>query len=168
LDPSREGCNFLGWFIGETEVTSIDLGSFASLVLTAKWEITAPFITIHYVDESLVDVTLLDLVSESLTLPVVELAGYEFLGWSLDTTTVAYLGDAVVTYADLQASAVEGVVTLTPLFEQIFNYNISYDANGATGTMDDQVMVTGKAGVLTALGFSATDSHSWVGSTTEL
>ncbi|GEM_PF-1609793 len=162
LDPSREGCNFLGWFIGETEVTSIDLGSFASLVLTAKWEITAPFITIHYVDESLVDVTLLDLVSESLTLPVVELAGYEFLGWSLDTTTVAYLGDAVVTYADLQASAVEGVVTLTPLFEQIFNYNISYDANGATGTMDDQVMVTGKAGVLTALGFSA-DGFTFMG-----
>lgn len=155
LDPTREGCNFLGWFVGEDEVTTIELGSYGDLVLTAKWEITAAYITVHYADENLIDVTLLDLVSASLTLPVVEQLGFEFLGWSLDGTTVAYLGEAVVTYTDLNPSAVEGVVTLTPLFEQIFNYTISYDANGATGTMDDQIMVTGKAGVLNANSFTA-------------
>jgi hypothetical protein len=145
LPATRPGCAFLGWFVGDTLVETIDLGSFGDQTLTAKWEITAPYLTVHFADTSLPDQTLIDIPGSSLTLAVVEKAGFEFLGWSLDGTTVLFNGNQVLAYADLTAHVVEGVVTLVPVFEQIFNYTITFNANGGVGTMAEQTLVVGDA-----------------------
>lgn len=163
LDATREGCTFLGWYNeNELLVTEISLNSTGKLVLTAHWQITVPYVTIHFVDETLVDATVLDLVGASITLPALTQDGYRFLGWSLDGTTVAYNAEEVLAYADLSAIAVEGVVTLTPIFEQIFNYTVAYDGNGANGTMDSVVVETGVDIYVAANGFSA-DGYTFMG-----
>lgn len=163
LDPSRIGCTFDGWFNdSDVQVTSVELGSTGDLVLTAKYTISVAYLTIHYVDETLSDVTLIDYAGVTLTLPEMTKEGFEFLGWSLDGTTIAYAGGQEFAYADLSSVAVEGVVTLTPLFQQIFNYNIAFDGNGATGTMDSIVAISGHDYTIPKNGFTA-EGYTFMG-----
>ena len=40
--PTREGYNFLGWYIGEQNVTSISTSQKGDVILTAQWEVKLP------------------------------------------------------------------------------------------------------------------------------
>lgn len=164
LEPAtRNGCTFLGWVDdSENTVTQIELNSVGNKTLYASWQIDVAYVTLQFATLDWPAQTVLDYAGESFTLIAPEKPGFEFLGWSLDGTTVAFTADQVVTYADMNAYAVEGVVTLTPLFQEIFNYTVQFDANGALGTMDDQIFQTGKAQTLTANAFTA-DSYQFMG-----
>ncbi len=141
---TRPGCAFLGWYDTlNVKIESIPTGTTGEIVLHAVWEITVPYVTVVFASTDLPAQTLLDLEAATLVLATLEQAGFEFLGWSLDGTTVAFGGGTSLVYADLSASAVLGVVTLTPLFEEIFTYTVSFAANGGTGAMDALTYVVG-------------------------
>jgi len=155
LPATREGATFLGWHNGTAIVTGIPSGSYGNKTLTAQWQITVDYVTVVYALTELPNRTLLDITSDILTLPTLEKAGFVFKGWSYGLVSVDLLGGAELAYAAASLQAVSGILTLTPIFEQIFTYTISFSANGALGTMDTQTAVIGTTFALPANTFTA-------------
>ena len=153
---TRPGCAFVGWYdVLDVKIESIPTGSTGEFALHAVWEITVPYLTVVFASTDLPAQTLLELAGATIVLATLEQAGYEFLGWSLDGTNVAFGGGTSLVYVDLAASAVLGVVTLTPLFEEIFTYTVSFNPNGATGMMETLTYRVDSSYALPNIGFYA-------------
>ncbi len=128
--PTREGFEFVGWYVGETKVESISAEQTGAVELTAKWE-EIVYSNISYVLNEGVNAE--DAPTqyregvglESLPVPTRE--GYNFLGW--------YVGENKVESISAEQT---GAVELTAKWEEIIvatEYSISYDlAEGAWPT----------------------------------
>lgn len=82
LPLEKTGYRFLGWFVGNTEYTTIAQGTVGNLTLTAKWEKIAYTITYENVKDAVNDnIGTYDVESDTITLKPLNLAGYRFLGW---------------------------------------------------------------------------------------
>ena len=80
--PSKEGYNFLGWYVGETKVETVT----GDLEVTAKWEeiYVAPTkynLTLYLNSGVLENIPTEYEVATGLVLPVPTREGFEFLGW---------------------------------------------------------------------------------------
>ena len=108
--PVREGHEFLGWFLGDDEVTSATVfGGTGDVTLVARWEPMSFSAALDAnggaVDPSSVEVTYGEAYGE---LPVPVREGHEFLGW--------FLGDDEVTSATVFGGT--GDVTLVARWEK--------------------------------------------------
>ena len=86
--PTKEGCEFLGWFDGETKVETIPVGSFGNRSLVAQWYDPEAKLPIDYQlnGGKLADTDPLTFVAKEglAALPTPINPGYEFLGWFTD------------------------------------------------------------------------------------
>ncbi len=83
--PTKEGYNFLGWYVGEEKIEQIGVDAKEDLTLTAKWEKIIVKHTITYIldggiNESNAPVEYVEGVGLE-TLPTPTKEGYNFLGW---------------------------------------------------------------------------------------
>jgi uncharacterized repeat protein (TIGR02543 family) len=136
--PTKEGYEFLGWYVGETKVEKVN----GELVLTAKWQeiVVAPTkynLTLNLNSGVLENIPTEYEVATGLVLPVPTREGFEFLGW-FDNAELT--GEAVTEIAagsegnkEFYAKWAEKVVE--PPLEGEFE--ITYELNGGHWAQND-------------------------------
>lgn len=123
-DPTKEGYKFLGWYLNDVLVTTINKEQKGDVELVAKWEYIKKSYNITYVldggtNSELNPSTYLE--GETVTLHEATKEGYDFLGW--------YLNDVLVTTID---STQKGDIELTAKFKEKENIELTYELNGGT------------------------------------
>lgn len=123
-DPTKEGYKFLGWYLNDVLVTTINKEQKGDVELVAKWEYIKKSYNITYVldggtNSELNPPTYLE--GETVTLHEATKEGYDFLGW--------YLNDVLVTTID---STQKGDIELTAKFKEKENIELTYELNGGT------------------------------------
>lgn len=123
-DPTKEGYKFLGWYLNDVLVTTINKEQKGDVELVAKWEYIKKTYNITYVldggtNSELNPSTYLE--GETVTLHEATKEGYDFLGW--------YLNDVLVTTID---STQKGDIELTAKFKEKENIELTYELNGGT------------------------------------
>ncbi|MCM1513895.1 MAG: InlB B-repeat-containing protein [Anaeroplasma bactoclasticum] len=119
-NPEKVGYTFVGWYMGDTQVEEIALGTTGDITLTAKWELVE--FNVNYElngGTNGANPTIYDV--EKLPITLVnpeERVGYTFVGW--------YMGD---TQVEEIALGTTGDITLTAKWELI-SYQIEYNLNG--------------------------------------
>ncbi len=85
VNATREGYEFLGWFVGDKQVTKVELGTAENVTVVAKWKEVTTEHTISYdVDGGVLPegaVTKFEEGKGLETLPTPTKQGYKFLGW---------------------------------------------------------------------------------------
>lgn len=123
-DPTKGGYKFLGWYLNDVLVTTINKEQKGDVELVAKWEYIKKSYNITYVldggtNSELNPSTYLE--GETVTLHEAKKEGYDFLGW--------YLNDVLVTTID---STQKGDIELTAKFKEKENIELTYELNGGT------------------------------------
>lgn len=123
-DPTKEGYKFLGWYLNDVLVTTINKEQKGDVELVAKWEYIKKSYNITYVldggtNSELNPPTYLE--GETVTLHEATKEGYDFLGW--------YLNDVLVTTID---STQKGDIELNAKFKEKENIELTYELNGGT------------------------------------
>lgn len=123
-DPTKEGYKFLGWYLNDVLVTTINKEEKGDVELVAKWEYIKKSYNITYVldggtNSELNPPTYLE--GETVTLHEATKEGYDFLGW--------YLNDVLVTTID---STQKGDIELNAKFKEKENIELTYELNGGT------------------------------------
>ena len=82
VNPTKEGSNFLGWYLNDVLVTEIPVGTTGDITLVAKWETYLPitYVLNGGILSSDAPTTFIQGVGAVLPIPTKE--NYEFLGWS--------------------------------------------------------------------------------------
>jgi len=120
-DPTREGYNFLGWYIGNEKVDFATKVFTADTTVTAKWEKIEYTVSFDAAEGTLTGADELDTVNGKVVAPTAPTRdGYNFLGW--------YIGNEKVDFATKVFTA---DTTVTAKWEKI-EYTVSFDAAGGT------------------------------------
>ena len=112
---SAEGYAFEGWYLGDEKITSINIGSYGSKTLTARWSLLTYSITyVNTKDAIHSNIGTYTINTETFPLHEISAEGYTFAGWTLNGSAITEIqtgtsGDLVIT------------ANWTPLI-----YNISY------------------------------------------
>ena len=127
--PTKDYCNFLGWFIDEeltTPLTSVDPLAYAGITVYASWEHIE--VTFNYDANGGTVSKENDVINlgDSYVLPTPVFAGYKFEGW--------YFGDELISINGTWINADALVVDLVAKWT-VITYNISYDLDG--GEIDE-------------------------------
>ena len=129
VNPTKEGYTFLGWYLNNTKVTEIPVGTTGNINLVAKWEKVLAKYTINYdVDGGILpnDAVLEFNENEKVTLSVPTKEGYNFLGW--------YEGEKLV------SEVTNKNYNLVAKWEKVLaKYTISYDVDG--GILSDDAIL---------------------------
>ena len=134
--PVKAGCEFLGWFNGETKVEKISKGSTGNVSLVAKWYDPNAVLKVNAVlnggklpEGAVVEFVAKDGLAE---LPVPTQLGYTFLGWYSDEectkevkSVEAGLNEAPTVYASWSLNT----------------YKITYVTNGGEFQKDSQTTI---------------------------
>ena len=118
--PNYIGYTFLGWYYGDTQVTSGDAlpTTVGTVTLTARWEKSGVVVSFDSAGGSSVDnISITNGIYPTLTTPT--RAGYRFDGW--------YYNGNLVTEGVALSTSDDHVLTA-----QWTAYKITYDANGGT------------------------------------
>ena len=119
--PSKDGCKFDGWYIGDKRIEKIEKGSHGDVTILAKWR--GATYAVQYVCDGNHDNPTELAVDEEYTLKDAEKTGYSFEGWHSDESlqtrvyTVISSGETVTLYAKF-----------APV-----TYTITYDYSGGEG-----------------------------------
>lgn len=132
--PTRKGYDFAGWYEGNQKIESIPTGQTGDRTLTAQW--TPKIYQITFEDESLPSQTYT--IESRLTLPLStkKRTGYHFVGWEVKEVLSQVLTPTVIT--EIQPGRTGNL--LLKANWRANSYVIHYDANGGTGTMNQQVL----------------------------
>ena len=92
--PTKDGYKFLGWYLGDEQITSIDPTTNQDITIVAKWEeiyVPKVFTITFELDEGYftedIDTTYVENIGlDSLPTPIKD--GYDFSGWYLDNELV--------------------------------------------------------------------------------
>lgn len=175
---TRTGYTFTGWntkddgtgtaYAGGATVSKLTAANGGAVTLYALWTANTYTVTLHGnftgAGDNTVDTFTYDAAPKALTANSFTRAGYAFTGWN----TVAN-GNGT-TYGDRQQ-----IYNLTAEKDKNTDLyavwvanatSLSFDANGGTGSMADQIIVTGAAGVLSANKFLKT-GYTFTGWNTE-
>lgn len=132
--PSKAGCEFLGWFDGETKVEVIPVGSVGNRTLVAQWYDPEAKLPINYQlnGGSLADTDPKDFVAKEglATLPTPVNPGYNFLGWFKDEACTEAI-------TSIEAGRNTGV-TIYASWEML-TFKIEYDMDGGIFLNDEIV-----------------------------
>ncbi len=113
---SRTGYSFVGWFNGETEVTSIPAGTIGDITLTAKWEKHDFTISYHKMGNATHENPgSYDMTDEAIVLADASREGYTFCGWYMDGVRVTEI-----------PAGTSGNLNIEAAWELV-NYTITYD-----------------------------------------
>ena len=119
--PSKDGCKFDGWYIGDKRIEKIEKGSHGDVTIVAKWR--GATYAVQYVCDGNHDNPTELAVDEEYTLKDAEKTGYSFEGWHSDESlqtrvyTVISSGETVTLYAKF-----------APV-----TYTLTYDYSGGEG-----------------------------------
>ena len=119
--PSKDGCKFDGWYIGDKRIEKIEKGSHGDMTIFAKWR--GATYAVQYVCDGNHDNPTELAVDEEYILKDAEKTGYSFEGWHSDESlqtrvyTVISSGETVTLYAKF-----------APV-----TYTLTYDYSGGEG-----------------------------------
>ena len=119
--PSKDGCKFDGWYIGDKRIEKIEKGSHGDVTIFAKWR--GATYAVQYVCDGNHDNPTELAVDEEYILKDAEKTGYSFEGWHSDESlqtrvyTVISSGETVTLYAKF-----------APV-----TYTLTYDYSGGEG-----------------------------------
>ena len=137
-DPTKDGYEFVGWYVGETEFKFEETNITDNITITAKWVIKTYTVSFNSNDGSTVDNITVN-HGEKVTAPEAPTKyGYAFAGW--------YVGDIAYDFN----TAVTADVALTAKWNAI-EYTISYVLNGGTNADDAVTTFTVESGEITLL-----------------
>ncbi len=122
LPATREGYTFLGWSDGSTIISTIEIGSYGNLTLTAQWSAISYEISYDLQGGTIEGEKDSYTVEESVILPDPTRAGYTFLGWTGSNGSLPQKG-----YKQPEGSY--GDRTYKANWEAI-DYSITYVLNG--------------------------------------
>ena len=140
-EPTKEGYNFLGWYLDNELVTKIALGTTGDVELVAKWEVVN-YSIIYNLDGGInaeANPSVFT-INDEVVLAAPTKAGYNFLGW--------YLDDACTVSLEKIENGTTNNVEVYAKWE-LANYNITYNLDGgsndgsnpATFTVEDEVVL---------------------------
>jgi len=140
-EPTKEGYNFLGWYLDNELVTKIALGTTGDVEVIAKWEVVGYGIT-YNLDGGVNAETNPSAftINDEVVLAAPTKTGYNFLGW--------YLDDACTVSLEKIENGTTNNVEVYAKWE-LANYNITYNLDGgsndgsnpATFTVEDEVVL---------------------------
>ncbi len=137
-DPTKDGYEFVGWYVGETEFKFEETNITDNITITAKWVINTYTVSFNSDGGSTVDNITVN-HGEKVTAPKAPTNdGYAFAGW--------YVGDTAYDFN----TAVTADVELTAKWNAI-EYTISYVLNGGTNAGDAITTFTVESGEITLL-----------------
>ena len=136
--PTKEGYEFLGWYVGETKVEKVN----GELVLTAKWQeiVVAPTkynLVLNLNSGVLENIPTEYEVATGLVLPTPTREGYDFLGWfdNAELTGEAVTEIAAGSEGNKEFYAKWAEKTVEPPLEGEFE--ITYELNGGHWAQSD-------------------------------
>ena len=134
LDATKDGYEFIGWYLDSshtTKVTEINSSLNGDITLYAKFEEIIDYNIAYYLydgENNADNPTTFNRLSNYTLKPAYK-EGYEFVGWFLEagfTTQVTKLDRNLSSDIELHAK-----------FEEIVNYNITYNLDGGTNDPDN-------------------------------
>ena len=116
--PTKEGHNFLGWYLGDEEWSFVGYVVTDNMTLTAKWEVKTPPVAKYTVAfDSVGGTSIAPVEAESgkkVTEPIApQRDGYNFLGWYLGDEAWSFIGYVVTDDMTLTAKWEPVTYTLT-------------------------------------------------------
>ena len=130
-DPTKEGYDFVGWYIGEEEY-AFSTPVVDNITLTAKWEAKEYTITFNANGGSAVAALKVKYNEKAAKPADPTKEGYSFLGW--------YNGETAYTFSE----SVKSDLTLTAKWEEK-EYVVSFDADGGNDVASQTIKFNGKA-----------------------
>ena len=127
--PTKDGYNFIGWYLGENQIEGINISNFEdtdSITLVPKFE--AKEYEVTYINE-LANSEVIKTIKYDEILDLIngeEIAGYEFVGWYLDNVKIE----------DGIAFNYLNNITLVARYN-IINYTITYELDGGTNNLSN-------------------------------
>lgn len=115
-NPTKNGYNFLGWYVNDVKIEKIEKGSTGNLTLLAKWELQKHTIEFNSNGGTNVSNQIVNHFDKVLEPDHPTRLGYDFLGWFIGEDEYDF-NNEVTTNLELVAKW------------QIINYNINYDLN---------------------------------------
>ncbi|MBO4728429.1 MAG: InlB B-repeat-containing protein [Spirochaetaceae bacterium] len=154
-DPARTGYAFGGWYSDggfNNRITAIPNGSTGNVILYAKW--TANSYKVKFNSNggtgTMADLSIAYGTSASLTANAFAKTGYTFSGWATSTNGAAvYANGASYTMNSTSDVTLYAVWTIN-------TYKVVFNANGGSGSMNQQNFTYGTAQALTANAFTKT------------
>ncbi len=156
--PTKEGYNFLGWYLGNVEYT-FSIMPETNITLVAKWEeIVIP--TLEYTitldvngGAALDQASITAEAGTPIELPTPTRDGYNFLGW--------YNGEVKFEEAVMPEANVTLVANWEEIIIPVVEYTITLDVNG--GAALDQASITAEAGTPIELPTPTRDGYNFLG-----
>ena len=131
--PSREGYVFLGWYNGNTKVSSGVWGIAGNVTLVPRWKAAEHTVTLNPNGGTVSQTTVSVAYDTPYTLPTPEREGYDFLGW-YDSNNIKYEGGTWRGNADLTLGAKWQAASYTVTYEDVANsWVVTLDHNDGTG-----------------------------------
>ena len=115
-NPTKNGYNFLGWYVNDVKIEKIEKGTTGNLALLAKWELQKHTIEFNSNGGTNVSNQIVNHFDKVLEPDHPTRLGYDFLGWFIGEDEYDF-NNEVTTNLELVAKW------------QIINYNINYDLN---------------------------------------
>lgn len=115
-NPTKNGYNFLGWYVNDVKIEKIEKGTTGNLTLLAKWELQKHTIEFNSNGGTNVSNQIVNHFDKVLEPDHPTRLGYDFLGWFIGEDEYDF-NNEVTTNLELVAKW------------QIINYNINYDLN---------------------------------------
>lgn len=115
-NPTKNGYNFLGWYVNDVKIEKIEKGSTGNLTLLAKWELQKHTIEFNSNGGTNVSNQIVNHFDKVLEPDHPTRLGYDFLGWFIGEDEYDF-NNEVTTNLELVAKW------------QIINYNINYYLN---------------------------------------
>jgi len=115
-NPTKNGYNFLGWYVNDVKIEKIEKGTTGNLTLLAKWELQKHTIEFNSNGGTNVSNQIVNHFDKVLEPDYPTRLGYAFLGWFIGEDEYDF-NNEVTTNLELVAKW------------QIINYNINYDLN---------------------------------------
>ena len=134
--PTKEGYNFIGWFIDENLEQPLDYSTkvTSNITIYAKWEEIEKYYNINYVLDGGTNHDLnpyiLSSKEEKVTLYPATKAGYEFIKWTLNGETVTELNGPFNSELELVAHY------------EIIEYTITYNVGNGTNSSENVLTYT--------------------------
>ena len=153
-NPTKTGYNFEGWYTDKdfaVKISAISEDSTGDITLYAKWKIETYTITYNNCDgaTNANNPASYNVESGTITLAEATKTGYTFVGWYTDEAC---------TEANKVTEIAKGYTGNLTLYAQweANKYTVQFNANGGSGTMDDQTFAYDEQKALTANSFART------------
>lgn len=147
--PTKHGYEFIGWYsdgVFEQEITSISAGSYGELTIFAKWEIIVYDITYIGAEGLIHDNPTTYTVEDSVTFVAIDKYGYTYNGlFEEDSyeTAVTRIEQGSIGNIAVYVNFIPNVYDVWMDGKEIANYTVSFNLNGAGGSVDAQIITEG-------------------------